>query len=205
MKRWVLPTIILIVSLVVLLVSFLPAPLMSNRFDVDAAVIYAGQSTPAPQFIHFQIFYPQWIRLDESGSFLLKINLDSAEMEDLRGWQARLEMNGVVISPHGESRQRAVAGRETVFRWNIKPYKPDAGRGTIWVYQVRDNGLSEGEARLILAHPFEVRVLNGAGAFGWMLLRVVSGGGVAAALLWLWGNRSSRVAMQENIGGAAKN
>lgn|GEM_PF-2023494 len=205
MKRWVLPWIILMVSLVVVLVSFLPAPLISNRFDVDAAVIYAGQSTQTPQFIHFQIFYPRWIRLDESGSFLLKINLDSAEMGDLRAWQARLEMNGVVISPHGESRQRAVAGRETIFRWNIKPYKRNAGRGTIWVYQVRDNGSNEGEARLILAHPFEVSTLNSPGDLGWMLLRVVGSGGLAASLLWFWIARNQNAVLEENSGGVANN
>jgi len=189
MKRRITPFVLLAVSLVVLLVSFLPAPSMNTQFGLDAAVINPQNSDQTKSFIDFQISYPRWVRLDETGSVKLRINMNGADSGDLQGWQARLEMNGVVISPHGESRQRIAPGKETLFRWNIKPYKSKAGRGTLWVYSVRDNGQSQGEVSLILAHPFEIRIWNWMGEAGWMALRVIAAAGVLAGLIWLWVNR----------------
>ena len=183
MKRRITPFVLLAVSLVVLLVSFLPAPLMNTQFDLDSAAIAPQNPDQTRSFIHFSISYPRWVRLDETGAFQLRINTNGADLGSLQGWQARLEMNGVVISPHGESRQRIIAGKETLFRWNIKPYKFEAGKGTLWVYSVRNNGSSQGEISLTLAHPFEIRIIS------WMALRVVAAAGVLAGLIWLWVNR----------------
>lgn len=189
MKRWITPFVLLAISLVVLLVNFLPAPLVSTQFGLDVAVINPQNPSQTKTFIDIQISYPRWVRLDETGPFQLAINMNGPDLGDLQGWQARLEMNGVVISPHGESRQRMIAGKETLFRWNIKPYKSEAGKGTLWVYSVRDNGGNQGEVSLILAHPFEIQIWDWMGEAGWMALRIIATVGVLAGLIWLWLNR----------------
>lgn len=197
MSRWLFPIGLLILSLAVLLISFMPAPYMRNQFDFDASIIHGERSAQTPQFVHIQFSYPRWVRLDESGSVLVKIGLDGTEMGDLQGWQARLEMNGVVISPHGESRQKAMAGKETVFRWNIRPYKSNAGRGTLWIYQVRENGANHDITNLILAHPFEIQIWNWMGAAGWTLLRLLGGAGVLVSVIWLGGVQAGKSARQK--------
>ncbi len=197
MRRWYTPLILFILSVGVLLVSFLPAPFINNQMVVDTAVMYPEQSSQNPQLVHFQMVYPYWVRLNEDSSFLLRINLDGTDGGNIRGWQARLEMSDVAISPQGESRQRVVAGTENVFRWKIKPYTPTAGRGTLWVYRVRANGIGKGDTQLILAHPFEIRIWNWMGGSGWMLLRVMAGGGLFISLFWAWNARRRGIAMRE--------
>lgn len=189
MNRQIIPFMLLAVSLVVLLVNFLPAPLLNTQFDFDSIAIDPQNPDQTKSFIHVRMSYPRWIRLDETGVFQLRINTNGIDSGSLQGWQARLEMNGVVISPHGESRQRMIAGKETLFRWNIKPYKSEAGKGTLWVYSVRDNGGSQGEVSLILAHPFEIQIWDWMGEAGWMALRIIATVGVLAGLIWLWLNR----------------
>ncbi len=199
MNRRAVPFGLLVLSLVALLVSLMPAPSMKNRFDFDAAIIDGKKSAQSPRFIHVQISYPRWIRLNENGWVVVKIGLEDFEGHNLQGWQARLEMNGVVISPQGESRQKAIAGKETVFRWNIRPYKSTAGRGTFWLYQVRENEPNHNPANLVLAHPFEIRIWNGWGEAGWIILRMVSGVGVVASLVWLWGTRIGKSGLGERM------
>jgi hypothetical protein len=186
MNRQIIPLMLLAVSLVVLLVSFLPAPLMNTQFDLDSLTIDPQNPDQTKSFIHLKVSYPRWVRLDETGVFQLRINTNGADSGSLQGWQARLEMNGVVIAPHGESRQRIIAGKETLFRWNIKPYKSEAGKGTLWVYSVRNNGSSQGEISLILAHPFEIRIISWMGGAGWMALGVIAAVGVVTGMVWFW-------------------
>ncbi len=182
----IIPPFVLIVSLAVLLVSILPAPLVKNQMEIDSAAFHRESLSQVPEAIRFQLSYPRWIRVDENRSVLLTIHSSGTHQGDLQGWQARLEINGVVISPQGESRQRAIVGEETLFRWNIRPFRGDAGHATVWIYQVRKSGINQERADLVLAYPFEIRILNWMGGSGWMGLRLLSGGGVFISLLWWW-------------------
>lgn len=120
MRRWYTPLILFILSVGVLLVSFLPAPFINNQMVVDTAVMYPEQSFQNPQLVHFQMVYPYWVRLNEDSSFLLRINLDGTDGGNIRGWQARLEMSDVAI------RRRANRARESL----PEPKMYSAGRSS---------------------------------------------------------------------------
>lgn len=196
-RWWLLPTGFLILSLAVLLISSVPAPDVRNQFDFDVSTIPSEGVAHTPQFVHVQLSHPRWIRLDESGSVVVKIGLDGTEMGDLQGWQARLEMNGVVISPSGESRQKAIAGQETIFRWNIQPYEGNAGKGTLWMYQVLGNEANHDNTNLVLAHPFEIQIWNWLGQAGWTFLRLISGAGILVSVIWLGSVRAVKLPRQK--------
>ncbi len=189
MRRF-LPLVLLIISSVLFVFTFFPAPRMTDHFGVDGAVFLPQPMEGESQWIEFEFSFPRRVRLGEKASITLKINLDERNTGEVQAWQARLQMSGVSISPDGDSRQRAIAGKETLFRWYIEPYKLNAGKGTLWLYGIRKDNPAKDNAELILSHPFEVKVWGWIGALSWNFLRVVAAAGVVIALLWWgWGNR----------------
>ena len=112
----------------------------------------------APAELAITVDYPQWLRVGDRE--LVRVRIDPAmsspqgETSDIAGGgadprsrsrnqeveiraiQARLEINGAVVSPEGDTTSPWSAHEPAVFTWTIRAAQEESARGTAWTFLV---------------------------------------------------------------------
>lgn len=72
--------------------------------------------------------------------------------------EARLDLAGVTVEPHGSISETMQPGREIMFSWSISPSQPGTFRGTLWIYlNLVPKAGGQAERRTLLAPIVEIR------------------------------------------------
>lgn len=185
MKRRTFLVGLILLSLIGLVISSLPAPREVWQATFDVAINLDEQVVLPPVAGELRFSYPRWVRSGESATLQLTLSVGDKLPDSPLVWITRVEMPGARVQPDGLLQQACLPGAVSHFRWTVTPYQTLLQPATVWIYlQPAGEGMT-GKPTLVASYPLTIQVVSFLPAGGWAILRIMAGIGLIFGLLSL--------------------